>query len=111
MTEPPRGSEPQLSLRFRLEAASRRLPIAAIGDGALTDFSGLRARLARVPIRDATHPAAESLKPVRDGTLTFLGRDWAADALADPGFWFHDPVTGRRWAGSERSAFQVDVRS
>ena len=34
---------------------------AAIGDGALTDFSGLHARLARVPIRDATHPAAESL--------------------------------------------------
>ena len=43
--------------------------------------------------------------------MTFLGRDWAAGALADPDAWFHDPITGRRWAGSERSAFEVDVRS
>ena len=82
-----------------------------VGDGPLSDFPGLRARLARVPILDEGYPAAESLKQVRDGCLSFLGRDWPADALTGSGVWFHDPITGRRWAGPEHSAFDVDVRS
>src|SRR5215211_9443765 len=42
-----------------------------VGDGPLSDFPGLRARLARVPILDEGYPAAESLKQVRDGCLSF----------------------------------------
>ena len=78
----------------------------------------LRARLARIPIRDEIHPASVSVKRFRDGALTYLGRDWpplgrdrSADVWADPSLWFHGPITGRRWAGTERSAFDVDVRS
>lgn len=84
---------------------------AAVSDGALADFPRLRVRLACVPIWDKAHPAAKSLKRVRNGRFSCLGRDWPADALADPQVWFLDPIKGRRWAGPERSAFDVDVRS
>jgi uncharacterized heparinase superfamily protein len=89
---------------------------AAIGDGPISDFSALRARLAMAD--DADTWLAESIRRTQEGRFCFLGIDWAS-VNGEPGqawqippaFWFHDPVSGKAWPGADTSSFDVDVRS
>ncbi|MGE0846288.1 MAG: alginate lyase family protein [Flavobacteriaceae bacterium] len=85
---------------------------AGIGDGEAGGFASLRAALS------AATPEAERFAgdaaALREGTLVFLGKPWLplldGDGAVDPRFWFHDPLTGRRWPGAETPAFSVPLR-
>jgi Heparinase II/III-like protein/Heparinase II/III N-terminus len=89
---------------------------AAIGDGPVTDFPALRARLAKVDVSDDR--LAESIRRTREGRFRFLGVEWGGDDCEPnqawqipPAFWFHDPVSGKAWPGAATSSFDIDVRS
>ena len=44
------------------------------------------------------------------GSLKLLGQEWPPCDLADRSIWHLDPVTGKRWAGSETFAFSASYR-
>ncbi len=64
------------------------------------------------PVAEQVRIAADTF---RSGTLRLLNRNWPSSVLdssgcIDPAVWHLDPVSGARWPGAERSAFEVDFR-
>jgi len=89
---------------------------ASIGNGAIADLSGLRARLAGVGA--GCRGVTESIRCTREGRLSFLGESWPkVDPVSDgtpqvpKWFWFHDPITKKAWPDATSSSFEIDVRS
>ena len=84
-----------------------------IGDGEIGSFAPLGERL-RMAASICPAVLAEAESAFDAGNYSSLGRPaislFAMDSGIDDAFWFNDPVSGHRWPGSEKPAFDVAVR-
>ena len=98
----------------RFSDRSRLAAWAAVEDfpGGVAGLPGLNAEASRLQGPWRTQIAAEALA-VSEGRLAFFARPWPPSPVQpwwSSDVWLLDPISGRRWPGAERFAFDVAYR-